>query len=383
MSRRVLITGARAPAALDLARSFVAAGYEVHMADCRTVWSARLSRAPTAVHRYASPVADPERFAGDIAGMIDRLKPDLVVPVCEEVFHLARSARTQPRLARTLAAPPLEALTALHSKHRFMTLCAAQGIAAPQTWRLDDREALTSLSDPSALVFKPEFSRFGVETVIRPEDEALARIHPTPERPWIAQRHIAGDEVCFYAVARNGRLTAFCSYRSAWRTRGGAGYAFTPLPTGTHEALRDVAERLAPHVGDGQFACDVIVDADGRPWVIECNPRATSGAHLFGRDPRLATAFTSEGETLTVARFAPRHLAPALWLLGLPAALREGRLGEWRRALREGKDMVAAPGDHGPLVGALIDGATFGLEAWRSRAPLAAAMTADIEWNGA
>lgn len=44
---KVLITGARAPVALDLARAFHAAGHDVELGDCRTVWAAhRLSFSP-------------------------------------------------------------------------------------------------------------------------------------------------------------------------------------------------------------------------------------------------------------------------------------------------------------------------------------------------
>ena len=57
MAKRVLITGARAPAALELARSFAAAGLEVHMADCSRARIARRSKTPKAVHAYASPRA--------------------------------------------------------------------------------------------------------------------------------------------------------------------------------------------------------------------------------------------------------------------------------------------------------------------------------------
>lgn len=383
MSGRVLITGARAPAALDLVRAFAAAGYEAHLADCRTVWSARLSRTPTTLRRYASPVHHPERFATDIADLVDRLNPDLIVPVCEEVFHLARLAVSRSDLATLLAAPPLETLTTLHSKRRFVALCETLGIDAPRTWSLTGRDALTDLPDPSTLVFKPEFSRFGLDTLIRPSRDRLAELQPTAERPWVAQSYVAGAEVCFHAVARDGRLTAFSSYRSSWRTRGGAGYAFAPVERATHEALRGAAERLSGPVGRGQFACDAIIGPDGRPWLIECNPRATSGVHLFDRAPALARAFTDDGPCLDIADFAPRHIGPALWLLGLPAALKAGRLSDWRDARRQGRDVVTAAGDVGPLAGALIDGASFGIEACLSGRPLAGAMTADIEWNGA
>ena len=62
MSGKVLITGARAPVAVDLARAFAAAGHEVHLADSVTPWAARWSKAkrgrivrlPPARHEFAT-----------------------------------------------------------------------------------------------------------------------------------------------------------------------------------------------------------------------------------------------------------------------------------------------------------------------------------------
>ena len=53
MAERVLITGARAVAALDIARSLRAAGYEPHLADCSPAWLARLSRTYLSLHSQA------------------------------------------------------------------------------------------------------------------------------------------------------------------------------------------------------------------------------------------------------------------------------------------------------------------------------------------
>ena len=45
--------------------------------------------------------------------------------------------------------------------------------------------------------------------------------------------------------------------------------------------------------------------------------------------------------------------------------------------------MIGASDDRLPLAGALIDSLAFALKAAASGSSLAAAMTADIEWNGA
>lgn len=380
----VLITGARAPAALDLARAFRAAGHRVHLADCTPCWTARLSSTPSAVHAYASPVRDPEAFAANVASLLDRLKPALVVPVCEEVFHLAALAERLPALAQILFAPSSHTLRILHSKRLFARTCVEIGLPVPETWALDDPADLIGLPPASTLVLKPEYSRFGVEALIQPDRERVATLAISPQRPWVAQRHVAGTEMSFYAVARAGRLTAFSAYGSTWRERGGASYAFAAPDAQAADALRTLALVLASEiVRDGQFACDVIFDAEGRPWLLECNPRATSGVHLFARDLALARAFHGDGPYVEPLNPPFLYLAPAFGLFGLPASLRARRFIEWKRFCREGRDVIGAPDDRLPVAGALVDSLLFALKAIVSGHSLAAAMTADIEWNGA
>lgn len=380
MAERVLITGARAVAALDIARSLRAAGYEPHLADCSPAWVSRLSRAAGPVHRYASPVGRPAAFARDIRSLIDRLDPVRIIPTCEEVFHLAALAEADG-FSDLLFAPPPDRLATLHAKDRFGALCGGLGLPVPDTSRITDRAALEAFrGDPADHVFKPVWSRFGARTLIAPPSAALAALTPSPAAPWIAQRRITGEEVSFYAVCHQGRLTAFCAYGSDWRLSGGASYVFRPPGADQTERLRPMAEALAAFAIAGQIACDAIIDAGGQPWLIECNPRATSGVHLFGRNAGFGRALMGSGAARPLSSSC--HLSPALWLHGLPTALRDRRLADWRLQRRQGSDAVAAPGDPGPVLGALADAAVFGLRAVRTGRSLTAAMTADIEWNG-
>ncbi len=377
MGERVLITGARAPAALDLARSFAAAGFEAHMADCVPSRMARWSRAVAAMHRYPAPRADAAGFVGAVSGLVARLEPVLVVPACEEIFHLAAIKA----LEGVLFAPTLSALRRLHSKMMFAEDSAALGLPTPETTRVVSMAELDRFrAGCENLVFKPEYSRFGRHALVGPDAAALRSVTPSARGPLVVQRRVYGMEVSFYAASVGSQLTAFSAYRSTWRLGGGAGYAFEPLEADLVERLRGIAlilaQRLIPR---GQFACDAIVDQAGQPWLLECNPRATSGVHMFGRSAALALAIMGRGETAELGAAAAAHVGPALWWYGLPEAARRGRLGEWRRA---GADVVGAPGDRAPVLGALADTAWFGARALAGRKGLAEVMTADIEWNG-
>ena len=193
MVERVLITGARAAAALDIARDFARAGHEVHMADCVTSRLAGWSRAVTQLHRYPSPVRDPAGFRARLMALVEDLDPILVVPACEEVFHLAALP-----FADRLFQPPAETLRRVHDKALFAEHCQALGLPAPETHRLGSPSDLEPFRDrPQDWVFKARFSRFGEGTLVAPSAECLAAIAPSPGRGWIAQRRIAGREISF------------------------------------------------------------------------------------------------------------------------------------------------------------------------------------------
>lgn len=376
MAERVLVTGARAVSALDLARGLRAAGFEAHLADCVPARLARWSNSVGPVHRYASPVERPAAFAADLRTLIARLEPRWIIPACEEVFHLSALAAAEGWSDRLLAPGP-ERLTTLHAKDRFAALCARLSLPVPGTRTATDAASLAdAVAAMGDAVVKPVWSRFGGRTRISPSSADLAALQPTPEQPWVVQRRIVGEEVSFYAVCHGGRITAFAAYASDWRLPGGAAYVFHQAPARTTEALRAMAEVLAAEAGTGQIACDAIVDAPGQPWLIECNPRATSGVHLFGRSAAFGRALVGQGEATPDDR--PRHLGPVLWRYGLP----RGRLAAWRDQRRDGLDALTLPGDRGPLAGALADTFGFTLRALRRNQSLTAAMTADIEWNG-
>lgn len=381
MAERVLVTGARAVAALDIARSLRAAGYAPHLADCVPARLARWSNSAGPVRRYASPVRRPAAFAADLRTLIADLDPIWIVPTCEEVFHLSALAAADGWSDRLLAPDP-GALATLHAKDRFASLCERLALPVPETRAVTDAAGLAAaVVAMGDVAVKPAWSRFGNRTLISPSPPDVESVRPTPDQPWVVQRRIVGEEVSFYAVCHGGRVVAFAAYGSDWRLPGGAAYAFRPAPDPTASVLRRMADILAAEVGTGQFACDAIVDAVGRPWLIECNPRATSGVHLFGRGADFGEALVGRGAAEPLP--GSRHVAPALWLYGPGEAHRTGRRTDWTRQRLEGSDALTLPGDRWPLAGALIDTLGFALRAMTQGQSLTAATTADIEWNGA
>lgn len=379
--RRVLITGARAPIALDIARSFARAGWEPHLADSVRPWLARASRvAHRRLHRLAPPRFAFARFRQDLLHLVEALDPAMIAPTCEEVFYVAEAARRDGYADRVFAPGP-DLLRRLHSKAEFATLAASLGVAAPATTRVTSRESLATFApDVGRLVFKPEFSRFASHALVRPSAARLARVAPTPEAPWVVQEFAPGEELCLWSAAIGGRLAAFAAYRPRWRVGRSASFYFEPDDDPALEALaRTLAEGAR---ATGQLSYDVIRRPDGTLTPIECNPRGVSGLHLFDGAPALAQAFAGETSATLTPTGGPRHIAPAMMLLGAQAALRAGRWREFRADLARSRDALSQDGDRWMVPAALLDAARFaaiGLSRGRSASGQS---TDDIEWNG-
>ena len=380
MNKRVLVTGARAAAALDIARDFVAVGWEVHMADSVTARMARWSSIPATHHRFPPPRQQRARFRYAIRELVDRHRMDLVVPACEEVFHLAALKQD---LGERLFAPDLARLRQLHDKLAFTRAAEGWGLPVPESHPVETGGDLARyLPESHEWVLKPRFGRFGDQTLVGPDAARLEKLASRLEGGWMAQRRITGEEVCFQGVAHHGRLVAFAAYRSDWRLGGGARYAFEPVEKDKAVRLRDLAGTLARKAAiHGLFACDVLFDADGASYLIECNPRATSGVHLMAGDGHLARAI-AEGTDAQTNPTSTSYLGPAMVLFGLPRAIAKGELAAWRACLAEGRDAISRPGDRTPLVGSLVDAARFFAKARAHAISTNAATTYDIEWNG-
>lgn len=376
----ILITGARAPVALDLARSFDAAGHETHLADSIRPWTARLSgRAPERLHRLAPPRFAFPQFADDLARLVDDLKPQWVIPTCEEVFYVAQAGAGRG-FAHRVFAPSPAMLRTLHSKVEFAAFARARGVSAPNTARVIGKTELAVWRDRTdAIVLKPEFSRFASHTKIRPSLHEFDAIAPTPDEPWAVQDFAAGEEICIWSASVAGEVVAFAAYKPLWRLGRSASFYFE---ADDDPALLAMTRAIAKAANaTGQLSFDVIRSSDGAIVPIECNPRGISGIHLFDGDPRLARAILGDAPLQTPAAKA-RHLAPAMWLLGAPSALAQGKFGAFQRDIARSRDALSVSGAPWLGLGALLDAARFTLVGLSRGRSASGQSTDDIEWNG-
>jgi hypothetical protein len=376
----VLILGGRAPVALDLARRFAAQGSIVHVADSVPCRISSWSRAVTAVHAIAPPRLALAAFARDLAKLIERHRIELVVPTCEEVFFLSRSRRLLPAQCAVFA-DGFDQLRELHSKWHFLGLAQGCGAIVPKSARIDTLEAAREWAGDRAVVLKPEYSRFGVHVRIYPAGIPAAAPQLASLGPWVAQEFQRGRELCSYSIATRGSLRAHVTYEPSYRLGNSSSYYFEQVSNPTIEGF--VSSFVAKIGFTGQISFDWIASDSGQVSVLECNPRAISGLHLFSMSDAVANAIQGFNEGLVAPTSkSPRMLAPVMLAAGLPAAARAGKLRRWVRDWLRAKDVLSIPGDRLPLAGAARDIASFAAMAVGRRSSMREASTRDIEWDG-
>lgn len=378
--RRVLILGGRAPVALDHARRFHAQGWQVHVADsvpCRlSAWSSSIH----AGHAIAPPRWAPRQFVDDLARIVRSQRIDLLLPTCEEALHLSRHRPVLPRELR-VAVDHFDLLSALHSKWAFLALAREHGMPVPESARVGSLDEAREWAGGAAVVLKPEFSRFGVHVRLFP-DGIPANAAPLPALGhWVVQSLQRGDELCSYAIADRGQVLAHAAYRPRYRLGRSASYYFEPVefPAGMQEAVASLVRGVGY---TGQLSFDWIVGRDGMARALECNPRATSGLHLFPREAALPAALLGETVARQMAAASPRMIAPVMLGAGWLHARRHGAIAQWRADWQRATDVVTAPDDRAPALGALADLAAYAGLALRDRCSLRQASTHDIEWDG-
>ncbi|WCE05690.1 ATP-grasp domain-containing protein [Pseudoxanthomonas sp. JBR18] len=376
----VLMTGARAPITLDLARRFHAAGWRVHVADSLPAHSTGSSRAVTQRHRLAPPRQALAAFAHDLSRIAREHAIDLLLPTCEEALYVAH-VRPQLPAQLSVACSEFALMRQLHSKWEFLQLARDCGVGVPDSARVQILDEARDLCGHAPVVLKPEFSRFGTFVRVLPGGITATTPPLAGHGPWVAQQLVRGSEYCSYVVAMRGRLLAHAVYAPRYRLRRSASYYFDPV---TRPALQAFAATLVGKLGyTGQIAFDWIIDDAGTPWVLECNPRGTSGVHLFAPHDPLPAALAGQREgVLTPGHGRAAMLGALMWLEALPRALLQGALPAWRVDMARADDVLAVPGDRAPLPMVVADLAAIAGTALRQRTSLRAAATADCEWDG-
>ena len=356
--RTVLVSGGKMTKALQLCRSFHAAGHRVVLVETARyrLTGHRFSRAVDAFHTV--PDARSPGYAEALRAVVEREGVDVYVPVCAPASALP-DARAKALLEPgcTVLHPDPDQVAMLDDKLAFNRAAAALGLPVPDTHRITDPWQVLGFDfdgRPRPYVLKSiaydpvhrlDLTRLPFDPPEAMED--FVRSLPISEdNPWILQEFVEGREYCTHGTVRDGRLTVYaCCESSAVQLN----YAMADRPR-----IREwVTTFVAAHRLTGEASFDFIETADGTPYAIECNPRTHSAITMFYDHPGLAAAYLGPGtEGPSGWAVVPTPTSrPTYWLYNeLWKLLRGPDRAATLRTLREGRDAVLDRSDPLPFL---------------------------------
>lgn len=279
---------------------------------------------------------DDEDLLQKLIAIAGREPHAVLLPVdCASVRMISRLGARLP--LKTIPLPDVDVMNMLDDKWRFFQFCREHGLDVPDTVyigakeKLDYRDVAGRLGTPFILKPANEAGSAGVQ-VIHSEAQFRKEVLANPAyrfRTLIAQRFIAGTDVCIDLFAAQGRTRAM-----ALRERVGGLIRFFES-----ERMRDIACRIATACSyNGVMNMDArIEEGTGKIFLLESNPRfwatvsASAGAGLnfvaVSIDPPAADSLV----VLAQGEFHTRHplMCPAAWR---PMLLDKGGQGRLLRA---------------------------------------------------
>jgi hypothetical protein len=316
--RTILISGGKMTKALHLARAFDRAGHRVILGEsARYRWTGhRFSRS---VARFVTlPAAGDPGYAAALQEIVRRERVDVYIPVCSPASASddAQAKAALEEYCEVLHFDP-DTLRQLDDKHAFAVAAAELGLDVPDAHRITDAEQVLAFdftapeSTPPYILKSIPYDpvrRLDLTPLPGPDPDAtrtfVQGLPISPQRPWVMQAFVSGQEFCTHSTARHGRVQLHCCcVSSAFQLN----YEMVVVP----EIEAWVRRFVAAHELTGQISLDFIRGPDGRYYAIECNPRTHSAITMFYDHPGVAAAFLDDH----VATIYPTDRSrPTYWL---------------------------------------------------------------------
>ncbi|MBH8554096.1 ATP-grasp domain-containing protein [Nostocaceae cyanobacterium CENA357] len=296
--KNILISGGKMTKALQLARSFHAAGHRVILLETDKYWLSghQFSQAVDKFYTVAAPQENPESYIQALVNIIKQENIDVYVPVTSPVGSYYDSL-AKPVLSQHCEVFHFDAdiTQMLDDKYALVQKARSLGLSVPKSFKITSAEEVLNFdfsresrqyilkSIPYDSVRRLDLTKLPCAT---PEETAafVKSLPISPEKPWIMQEFIPGKEFCTHSTVRDGELRLHCCCESS---------AFqVNYENVENSQIREWVRHFVKELKlTGQISFDFIVTEDGTAYVIECNPRTHSAITTFYDHPEVAEAY--------------------------------------------------------------------------------------------
>lgn len=352
MAKRIFLTAGRSQITLDLARKFHAGGHEVFVAGTNSLYITRYSNSVKKAFVLPSPRFSPKAYVARLVEIVEKEKIDLLLPIWEDGFVIAKEKEMFPSFCSLMVADyPLVHM--LHNKWTFSQKMEQMGLNCPETVLLNRPEDFQEIPFDPPYAIKKCYTRAAQDVIYCPSVNELPALQFDPENPWIAQKWMEGERFCSYSVCQQGSVTASALYPVDYAIDGYSCLNFHPVE---HPEILAWIQHFVKSTGyHGQIAFDFIETADKKLYVFECNPRSTTGVHLFTRRDHLDRAFFDPTCPLIVPQYGTkRQILLGMCLYGWQSPKGTYDRSAFWETLTHTPDVVFADDDPAPFFAQLF-----------------------------
>ncbi|MEB3882687.1 ATP-grasp enzyme [Lyngbya sp. CCY1209] len=317
--KNILITGGKMTKALQLARSFHAAGHSVILVETHKYWLSghRFSNAVKKFYTVPAPEKDGEEYSRSLLEIVKKEQINAFIPVSSPVasyYDAIAGELMSPHCQVIHFSPGITKL--LDDKFELCEKARALGLSAPKSFSITDPQQILDFdfkSDGSQYLLKSirydSVSRLDMTRLpFDGMEEYIKTLPISPENPWTMQQFITGQEYCTHSTVINGKIRLHCcSESSPFQVN----YKHIEKP----EISAWVEQFVKALNLTGQISFDFIQTADGTVYPIECNPRTHSAITMFYNHPGLADAYLKDAENENEEAIAPLpNSKPTYWI---------------------------------------------------------------------
>ena len=299
-TKNILISGGKMTKALQLARSFHAAGHRVVLIETHKYWLSghQYSRAVSRFYTVPAPQYDSEAYTQALLDIVKKENIDVYIPVTSPVGSYYDSL-AKPALSEYCEVFHFDTdiTQMLDDKFDFSEKARSLGLSVPKSFKITHPEQVINFD------FSQETSKYIIKSIpynsvcrlnltklpCKTPEETAAFVRSLPiseETPWIMQEFIPGKEFCTHSTVRDGELKLHCCCESS---------AFqVNYENVENPEIMEWVRKFVKGLGiTGQVSFDFIQAANG-VYAIECNPRTHSAITTFYNHPKVADAYISK-----------------------------------------------------------------------------------------
>lgn len=375
-TKNILITGSRAPSTLFLIRKLAKAGYRIIAAESCDYYLGKYSSFVAKKYKITAPNDNFEKFIKNIVEIIKKENINLIIPTCEEIFHISKGKDILERYCQVFC-DDSDKLIELHNKWSFYNKIKNSDytIKLPQSWRVENLDGIKKVIEKDKkYILKPIFSRFATKVAIIDKMPKEFK-----EGKYILQEFIKGEQFCSYSIIKNNNLCLHSDYKTTFSADGGATIAFQYAK---NQKILDFIQDFSKKENfEGQIAFDFIQNEEGL-YLIECNPRLTSGIQVFDEDISKAFVSDEQMETCYPKEETKSILFIAMLIYGLSNVHSFEDLIDLFKTLFSSKDAILDKNDIMPFLMQGFVMAMMIISGLKKNINLKEISTYDIEWNG-